>query len=468
MIKILEPRMVSPGKEYPARNKQITPVQKKSPTFESIYASTRNNQNYLQYLQGITFKGETQPKNPLNRYDTERLLDETIKELCGEPLFNRLHISSNASHDFSDELGYFVFNAKHFIFYVNYEKLSQDINAGVVDQQKAMKQVATGIKNIFEFQLEYYNKINPIVDSINAKLGINEHHGKPDILYFYSPSSLHGQSSSTNRYDVSNNVYINAYWLTQARHKDLYSSIILGHEISHHKTKLLLSMLNREHFSLEDREKYDGSFRFFEAIRYRYPAFKTWLEGTDYQKAIESFFMEEMDTNEGNRQLSNSDSIDKFEEFKERIVQLTGISPLELKTVNFKKLANGHIELKTPDYVNIAITGKQNEAKIKAKLVEHQNQILTLAEEFNLKDLLADLISVYEVYKNSPDEVLARHNELRITQSNIEDGTIIVDEPELRELILNTTLEKPKNEKFREVHSASLLPDGWARQQRLI
>lgn len=322
-------------------------------------------------------------------------------------------------------------------------------------------------KKSLDKAIDYSNRLVTTVDRLGPKiydiyyktaekLGIEEKF-IPQLAFTYDNNTNYGQNGNTT-------IYFNAFMLENAYCPEYIISNILAHELSHHKTDLLYSLININ--DLPDVFKNNKKQFYLDLIsymNYRSSDFKSSIKKSGLYDKIKSNYIRYL---RGCQKLKSKINYNnmlqfysklKWDLFLSEVSKKCDLKQREILAINLKDLQEGKgVTLDNSVFylLSLASFSPEELETIRLKVQKNLPIIKRLCSKYNMKNVIE---VIGKNYLNSKDEALAFYNGLRITKENIKDNTVEITDKKLLQQIIDMPLINLKDYDFRDIHSSFIL-----------
>lgn len=286
--------------------------------------------------------------------------------------------------------------------------------------EASLDKMVEAVSKTLEMNDKYGEQIIQIYNASADKLSI-KYNNVPVLALCNIPAPPLGSSSEDSRL-----ILFNTHWLEDSNEAGYIISEVLSHELSHTKTQLLYGDLSCNGFdqsmnSDTDKAKHYDMIRNFMSMEQSTP------DSMQYKMALKRII--------------------------DDVSHISGLAPKEMAIINLKALQEGKLECGNVLIVDALFNDSQKQAILSK--VEKNIEAL----EAYLKNAHFDKVreGFDNYYKKNCDEILARHNQLILTQEHIKDGTITINDADFEVKVLAEIPENIMDSSFKEIHRSTIL-----------
>lgn len=377
-------------------------------SFSGFQNKSINNEDLLSSLKAMTLiKPQVNVSFAANSDPLFKLKDK----LCNLMKVNNIQTSPVISPGVLPGWPFFYFPEKNELI-IDMRSMHTALYQG---GEPALDTMVEAISKTLEINDKYGDKIINIYKASAAKYAIGTDKIPAIALCNISAPPL-GSSSEDNSL-----ILLNTHWLEEANEPEYILSEILSHELSHTKTQLLYGDLRSNGFNQSmnsdtDKAKHYQTIRNFMSMEQNTP------DSMQYKMALKRII----------------DDVSK----------ISGLSSKEMAIINLKALQEGKnecgkvliVDALFNDTEKQAILGKVEMNKDTLQAYLNNTRFDKVREGFD------------NTYKKNCDEILARHNQLVLTQDHIKEGIVEIKDAEFKSKILAEKPEPVSDSEFKELH----------------
>lgn len=415
----------------------------------------------------VLFTGNKQIKSGNQEANTLSAQRSQLLDVISTVKAQRIQASINKLKDFintkisdnSNELNVLKADTKGFDFLYSADKKALSISEeAIVNLDKTSTEAVKAIAVANDIKQD----INKLFKETAQKLNLEEKH-LPEITYTYSDSRILA-------FNGDDKLIINTLYLEKARNPILLSSMLIAHELSHKKTSVMLSMVDVNDIPEEYRPSTQPKPDEIESMAYirdevtefsnkNYHSEKeieTFRTSPDYKAAV-AYYKEFLD--------DLKDYFVEYEEYaktpnekvRKEIINLLNLNNRDLLPISVEDL---YLEKNVPnikhDRLLLPSFSQKEIQQIENKIKEKMPQIRQLLNEYDAEHLSESFKKYYKTYSDHIDERLSRYNEIKITQENIKDGTIHINDEALLNKFMSLKPSETLDQKMINLHRSSL------------